>query len=71
MNKATAALFVVKSTHSKAGLKSLENEAKILQSLKSPHIVQCMGKEFLNEADGGKEFNLFIEYMAGGNLSEV
>ena len=71
MNKATGALFVVKSTQSKAGLKSLENEAKILQSLNSPHIVRCMGKEFLNEADGGKEFNLFIEYMAGGNLSDM
>ncbi|GMP63171.1 hypothetical protein CsSME_00024969 [Camellia sinensis var. sinensis] len=70
MNKATGALFVVKSAQSEAGLRSLENEANILESLNSPHIVHCIGRES-NGANGGKEFNLFLEYVAGGSLSDV
>ncbi|XP_019169008.1 PREDICTED: mitogen-activated protein kinase kinase kinase NPK1-like [Ipomoea nil] len=67
MNKATGGLFVVKSAESDSGLQFLESEAEILESLDSPHVVKCIGKEMC----GGKKLNLFIEYMAGGSLADV
>nr|GMD11334.1 mitogen-activated protein kinase kinase kinase NPK1-like [Ipomoea batatas] len=68
MNKATGGLFVVKSAESEAGLQFLESEAEILESLDSPHVVKCIGKEMCGS---GKKLNLFIEYMAGGSLADV
>ncbi|XVE48522.1 hypothetical protein DITRI_Ditri01bG0008600 [Diplodiscus trichospermus] len=71
MNKATGALFVVKSAESRAGLESLENEATILEGLNSPFIVQCMGKELSKDSNGDRKISIFMEYMAGGSLSDV
>lgn len=71
MNKATGGLFVVKSAQSGAGLKALENEAKILQSLNSQHVVHCIGRDTLSGSNGGHKLNVFMEYMAGGSLSDV
>ncbi|KAK2993060.1 hypothetical protein RJ640_024934 [Escallonia rubra] len=72
MSKATGSLFVVKSAESQAGLQSLENEANILENLDSPHIVKCVGQEDVSAgANGGRKFNLFMEYMAGGSLADV
>jgi serine/threonine protein kinase len=51
-----------------AGLEALENEAKILQSLNSRHIIRCLGRDLLS---GGHKLNVFMEYMAGGSLSDV
>ncbi|KAM5574321.1 mitogen-activated protein kinase kinase kinase 17-like [Rosa sericea] len=67
MSKSTGGLFVVKSSQSRDGALALENEAKILDSLNSPYVVRCMGIE------NGKEklCNVFMEYMAGGSLSDV
>lgn len=68
MAKSTGGLFVVKSAQSdEVGLQALQNEVNILETLNSPHIVQCIGKEFLRE----HTCNVFMEYMAGGNLLDV
>lgn len=66
MNKSTGGLLVVTSARSKVGVQFLESEAKILENLNSPHVVEFMGK---NSSNG--EFNLILEYMAGGSLSDV
>ncbi|XP_059653648.1 mitogen-activated protein kinase kinase kinase 17-like [Cornus florida] len=72
MNKATGALFVVKSSQSELGLKFLENEANILENLSSPYTVQCIGKDVTNTASTGeKRLDLFMEYMCGGSLADV
>lgn len=68
MSKATGGLFVVKSAQSVAGLEALKNEAKILQSLNSQYIIRCLGH---NLSSGGHKLNVFMEYMAGGSLSDV
>lgn len=70
MNKVTGGLFVVKSAESEAGLQFLENEANILESLDSPHIVKCIGKEICGGGKNGVK-NLFMEYMAGGSLADI
>lgn len=71
INNATGGLFVVKSAQSEAGLRCLENEAEILENLMSPYIVHCIGREYLSGKGAGNEFNLFLEYVPGGNLSDV
>jgi len=68
MSKATGGLFVVKSTQSGAGINALENEASILQSLNSQYIIRCLGQDL---SSGGHKLNVFMEYMAGGSLSDV
>ncbi|XP_050379298.1 mitogen-activated protein kinase kinase kinase 17-like [Argentina anserina] len=67
MSKSTGGLFVVKSSQSCDGALALENEAMILESLNSPYVVRCMGIE----NGRGKSCNVFLEYMAGGSLSDV
>ena len=70
MNKTTGGLFVVKSPHSRAERHALDKEVKILNTLNSsPYIVQCLGTEE-EEEDQGK-LNVFMEYMAGGNLADM
>jgi len=71
MDKATGSLFVIKSAESEAGLLSLENESEILEDLDSPFIVKCIGKHVSREATGERNYNLFMEYMAGGSLADV
>lgn len=71
MAKSTGALLVVKSAQSEFGLQALQNEVNILETLKSPHIVQCIGKEFSWAENGERKCNVFMEYMAGGNLLDV
>ncbi|XVF45958.1 hypothetical protein PTKIN_Ptkin02bG0249500 [Pterospermum kingtungense] len=71
MNKATGSLFVVKSAGSDSGLESLKNEANILEGLNSPYIVQCMGKELSKDPNSDGKVSIFMEYMAGGSLSDV
>ncbi|XVF00536.1 hypothetical protein REPUB_Repub04eG0009300 [Reevesia pubescens] len=71
MNKATGGLFVVKSAESVAGLESLENEASIIEGLNSPFIVQCIGKELSKESNDDRKISIFMEYMAGGSLSDI
>ncbi|CAA2983047.1 mitogen-activated kinase kinase kinase NPK1-like [Olea europaea subsp. europaea] len=71
MDKATGSLFVIKSAETEAGLLSLENESEILEDLDSPFIVKCIGKHVSREANGERNYNLFMEYMAGGSLADV
>lgn len=71
INKSNGALFVVKSSESQEGNQSLENEANVLETLDSPHIVKCLGKDVSFGENGHAKTNLFIEYMAAGSLGDV
>uniref|UniRef100_A0A6N2JXJ1 Protein kinase domain-containing protein n=1 Tax=Salix viminalis TaxID=40686 RepID=A0A6N2JXJ1_SALVM len=71
INKVTGGLFVAKCAHSGVSSKSLEHEASILESLDSPYMVRCMGKGWQKGSDGGAKLNVFMEYMAGGSLSDM
>ncbi|KAF5184881.1 hypothetical protein FRX31_025533 [Thalictrum thalictroides] len=71
MNTSIGELFVVKSSSSETQLRALENEANLLKDLDSQHIVQCFGHEYSIEANGDRKLGLFMEYMAGGSLSDV
>ncbi|KAI3707817.1 hypothetical protein L2E82_36666 [Cichorium intybus] len=71
INKSSGSLFVVKSSESQEGNQSLENEANVLTSLHSPHIVQCLGKDVSFGENGHPKTNIFIEYMAAGSLGDV
>ena len=71
INKVTGGLFVAKCAHSGVASKSLEHEASILESLDSPYMVRCMGKGWQKGSDGGAKLNVFMEYMAGGSLSDM
>lgn len=71
MNKSTGELFIAKSALSGVGLECLENEANIIENLDSPYIIRCLGRDFSNEANGDRKLNLFLEFMAGGSLSDV
>ncbi|XP_068649386.1 mitogen-activated protein kinase kinase kinase 17-like [Aristolochia californica] len=71
MNKCNGELFVVKSAPSGNAMQCLEKEASILENLNSPHVVRCLGHALSEEANGVKNFNIFMEYMAGGSLSDV
>lgn len=71
MNKSNGHIFVVKSAPSGAGFEALENEVRILETLDSPHIVLCLGHELSCEPNGQQKFHLFMEFMAGGSLSDI
>ncbi|KAL3620799.1 hypothetical protein CASFOL_035711 [Castilleja foliolosa] len=72
IDSSTGALFVAKSAKSEPGIKSLKNEADILEKLNySPHIIKYMGKDVAFAKNGETRFSLFFEYMAGGSLSDV
>ncbi|KAL3599084.1 hypothetical protein D5086_007002 [Populus alba] len=71
INKVTGGLFVAKSALSGVDSKYLEHEANILESLDSPYMIRCMGKGWQKGSDGGAKLNVFIEYMAGGSLSDI
>lgn len=71
MDNATGSLFVAKSTISESGILSLKNEANILDNLDSPYVIKCIGKDFSLATNGEKKHTLFLEYMAGGSLSDV
>ena len=71
INKVTGGLFVAKSALSGVDSKYLEHEANILESLDSPYMIRCMGKGWQKGSDGDAKLNVFIEYMAGGSLSDI
>ncbi|KAL5789346.1 hypothetical protein ACOSQ2_004234 [Xanthoceras sorbifolium] len=71
MNKASGSLFVVKSAESDAGIRALEDEANVLRSLNSPYVVRCLGTRLLKRSKGEGTLDVFMEYMAGGSLSDV
>ncbi|MQM04038.1 hypothetical protein Taro_036829 [Colocasia esculenta] len=49
----------------------LQREERILSSVCSPHVVSCLGSDVTVEPDGRVLFNLFLEYVPGGDLAEV
>ncbi|XP_020572327.1 mitogen-activated protein kinase kinase kinase NPK1-like [Phalaenopsis equestris] len=58
-------LFAVKSSHiSRAAL--LQKEQSILSSISSPHIISCLGSSVSRDS-----CNLFLEFAAGGALSDI
>ncbi|XP_062106086.1 mitogen-activated protein kinase kinase kinase 18-like [Humulus lupulus] len=62
-------VFAVKSaelSHSKA----LQQEQSVLSSLISPHVVSYIGQDITTENDRPM-YNLFLEYMPGGSLTDV
>ncbi|KAH9313042.1 hypothetical protein KI387_028077, partial [Taxus chinensis] len=71
MDKLNGELFAVKSmasaSHSNA---CLDNEYTVLNSLDSPYIVKCLGKDYSSE-NGVELCNLFMEYMPGGSVADL
>ncbi|KAI4319857.1 hypothetical protein MLD38_033407 [Melastoma candidum] len=61
--------FAVKSAPATRS-EPLQNEVRVLSSLDSPHIVGYSGCGVTQETDG-PVFNLFLEYVPAGSLSEV
>lgn len=62
-------LFAVKSTDL-ASSALLRNEECLLSRLFSPYIIRCLGSDVTH--DGHKPvYNLFLEYSAGGSLSDL
>lgn len=70
MNRSNGEIFVVKSGGG-ASFQSLQSEAEILKCLNSPYIVGCLGHEVSEDSAGKPRFNLFMEFMAGGSLSDL
>ncbi|KAK6923047.1 Protein kinase domain [Dillenia turbinata] len=49
---------------------SLQNEKLVLDQLQdSPHVIKCLGDE-IEERNGKKNYNLFLEYASGGSLAD-
>ncbi|GER54903.1 mitogen-activated protein kinase kinase kinase [Striga asiatica] len=68
---ATAAdgqIFAVKSANLSTSA-SLQKEEALLSHLCSPYIVKCLGSDKTRE-NGKRVFNLFLEYVPGGTLSD-
>jgi mitogen-activated protein kinase kinase kinase 17/18 len=63
---ASGALFAVKSAPAWAA-EQLRREGSILSSLRSPHVVPCLGHR--PAADGG--WQLLLEFAPGGSLADV
>nr|VVW58194.1 unnamed protein product [Nymphaea colorata] len=64
-------LFAVKSAISSSS-SSLQNEAFILSQIPhSPRIVRCFGGEWTPGQSNDGAFNLFLEYVSGGSLSDL
>ncbi|CAN6445581.1 unnamed protein product [Victoria cruziana] len=64
-------LFVVKSAIS-ASSSSLQNEAVVLSQIpRYPRIIRCFGGEWTIGSSKNGAFNLFLEYVSGGSLSDL
>lgn len=62
-------LFAVKSTDL-ASSALLRNEECLLSRLFSPYIIRCLGSDITHDAHQSV-YNLFLEYSAGGSLSDL
>ncbi|XP_062218709.1 mitogen-activated protein kinase kinase kinase 18-like [Phragmites australis] len=62
---ASGALFAVKSASAGAA-EQLRREGAILSSLRSPHVLQCLGFRA-----GAAECQLYLEFAPGGSLADV
>lgn len=71
MTWATGALLVVKTAQTEAALVSLKNEADVLETLNSPHVVRFLGEDVVRGQDGKDRPAIFMEYVAGGSLWDV
>ncbi|MQL95381.1 hypothetical protein Taro_028044 [Colocasia esculenta] len=49
----------------------LQREQEVLTTLCNPHIVSCLGSDVTAEPNDQVLFNLFMEYVPGGDLTEV
>lgn len=72
MSKINGHLFVVKSSKSIVGWKSLENEAGILMKVRSSGcFVKWLGKEVTLESNGEYLLNIFLEHVGGGSIYDI
>ncbi|XP_012848569.1 PREDICTED: mitogen-activated protein kinase kinase kinase 2, partial [Erythranthe guttata] len=63
-------LFAVKSADVSCSA-LLENEQCLLSQLCSPFVVKCFGSDVTCERGDGHVYNLFLEYVPGGTLSDL
>ncbi|KAL6849001.1 hypothetical protein ACP4OV_021584 [Aristida adscensionis] len=63
---ASGQLFAVKSAAAAAGAEALRREQGVMASLRSPHVVPCIG----GRAGRDGSYQLFLEYAPGGTLAD-
>ncbi|TVU20396.1 hypothetical protein EJB05_36603, partial [Eragrostis curvula] len=61
-------LVAVKSAA--AGAEQLRREAAVMASLRSPHVLPCLGFRAAAAAGGGSEYQLILEFAPGGSLAD-
>ncbi|CAN8326064.1 unnamed protein product [Cochlearia groenlandica] len=62
-------LFAVKSAELSSST-FLQKEQSILSTLNSPHIIKYIGSDLTRESHG-LVYNIFVEYVSGGNLHDL
>ncbi|KAK1301908.1 Mitogen-activated protein kinase kinase kinase NPK1 [Acorus calamus] len=68
-DRRTGSLFAVKSTDlPRSG--HLQREFHILSSVSCPRVVSCLGEEVTFDAGGAPIYNLFMEYVPLGTISD-
>ncbi|PIN02158.1 MEKK [Handroanthus impetiginosus] len=68
---ATGELFAVKSADANSCSSLLENEEYLISQLCSPFVVKCFGSDITCEKGEKPVYNLFLEYVPGGTLSDL
>ncbi|EPS71117.1 hypothetical protein M569_03641, partial [Genlisea aurea] len=66
---AAGELFAVKSSDLRSS-SALRREERLISELRPPLVVKCLGSDVTDEG-GRREFNLFLEYVSGGTLSDL
>ncbi|KAJ4976630.1 hypothetical protein NE237_001736 [Protea cynaroides] len=69
LHRQSSEVFAVKSAELSRS-EFLQREQGILSQINSPHIVGYVGCDFTNE-NGQLLYNIFIEYISGGTLTDV
>ncbi|CAI9760414.1 unnamed protein product [Fraxinus pennsylvanica] len=65
----TGDLFAVKSTELSSS-SFLQKEQSIISQLSSPCVIRCLGSQITCEEENKPIYNLFLEYVPGGALSD-
>ncbi|XP_057953662.1 mitogen-activated protein kinase kinase kinase 18-like [Malania oleifera] len=73
VDKSDGRVFAVKSVdrRSSAALSALENEIRILRSVKSPYVVEYLGDDVTRESPTVSFRNLHLEYLPGGTVADL